>query len=83
MNPEEFNLSEAGEITENCDAEFIESVFEDLNIGYQDEAVEIVGDNLNLDGVGELGVMGLTLLGVGYGLKVMFKGLESDKAKHK
>ncbi|MCK4799369.1 hypothetical protein KAS31_00125 [Candidatus Parcubacteria bacterium] len=83
MNPEEFNLSEAGEITENSDAEFIESVFEDLNIGYQDEAVEIVGDNLNLDGVGELGVMGLTLLGVGYGLKVMFKGLESDKAKHK
>lgn len=83
MNPEEFNLSEAGEITENSDAKFIESVFEDLNIGYQDEAVEIVGDNLNLDGVGELGVMGLTLLGVGFGLKVMFKGLESDKAKHK
>ena len=80
MNPEEFNLSEVGGITENSDAEFIESVFEGLDIGYQDEAVEIVGDNLNLEGVGELGVMGLTLLGVGYGLKVMFKGLESDKA---
>ena len=83
MNPEEFNLPEVGEITENSDAEFIESVFEGLDIGYQDEAVEIVGDNLNLEEVGELGVMGLTLLGVGYGLKVMFKGLESDKAKRK
>ncbi|MEA2097963.1 MAG: hypothetical protein U9P70_02720 [Patescibacteria group bacterium] len=83
MNPEEFNLSEVGEITENSDAEFIQSVFEDLDLGYQDEAVEIVGDNLNLDGVGELGVMGLTLLGVGYGLKVMFKGFENDKTKRK
>lgn len=80
MNPEKLDLSGTEEIIENSDAEFIGSVFEDLNIGYQDEAVEIVGENLNLEGVGELGVMGLTLLGVGYGLKVMFKGLENDKA---
>lgn len=83
MNPEKLNLSETEKITENGDTEFIQSVFEDLNLGYQDEATEIVGNNLNLDGVGELGIAGLTLLGVGYGLKVMFKGFENNKANHK